>query len=78
VILLNWFLHKNGLFEFHKTTFIKLAQISFCAALMAVAILFLKAEGLNLFVIIFVAGALYFAAALLLKTVSIKTMLSRV
>ena len=77
VILLNWFLHKNGLFKFHKITFVKLAQISFCAALMAIAVLFLKAEGLNLFIIIALAGALYFVVALLLKTVSIKTMLGR-
>jgi len=45
---------------------------------MAGLIVALKAQALNLFVIIGLAGAAYFALALLLKTVTIKTMLSRV
>lgn len=83
VILLNWFLHKKKLFNFHSEAMKKIVQIFICSAAMAATVIMMKSvqisstPAIQLFVVIGTAGIAYFAVALLLKTISIRTMLGR-
>ncbi len=84
VILLDVFLQKKKLFWFEAQTLRKILQIAFCSALMAAAVLAANSvqisstPAIQLFVVIGAGGVAYFASALALKTISIRTMLGRV
>jgi putative peptidoglycan lipid II flippase len=83
VILLCWFLKRKNLFHFNDEAIKKLIQIFVASAVMAFAVITLNSMVIStnplvqLAAVIGGAGLVYFASALLLKTISIRTMLGR-
>lgn len=84
VIALNILMYKKSLFHYQRTAIIKLLQVLFCSAIMAATILLCKQQQfsesltVSLFATIIIGAVVYFGCALLLKIVSIRTMLKRV